>query len=112
MDDDALIAKVLADPSCPVEALEPETGRSWPRTRVELPSSMSSRAGETYLHVCRCQPSWARMRGESVWIQRPRPVELVARKWAWPAGREQGVAWVYLGQCGQCGHIYWAILTL
>lgn len=91
MIDDELMAAVWADPDCPVE-LSSE-GKPWPREKAT-----SVFKGEPWTFECRCRdrrPPVVRMQGRVWLVNEP--------------GRERSVL-VYLGQCGDCGRVYWSIV--
>lgn len=125
MTDDELMVAVWADPDCPVQQVDPESwdGREgaipWPRERIAIPARSDHAArGYTWHHRCRCRSTgsghdWADP-DDAGPIRPTRPtraaiVTLHGRLWVENSATPQ-TSIVYLGQCADCGRIYWAIV--
>ena len=91
MTDDDLMTAVWADPDCPVEIAS--EGRPWPRERVK-----SVFRGEPWTFECRCRGG-----------KRPPVVRMQSRVWLINDPDAPESVLVYLGQCQDCGRIYWEI---
>jgi hypothetical protein len=104
--DDQLMAVVWADPDCPVELADPDAFAAhgpipWPRERIEVPDD--NKGDEVYYHLCR-RHGQGRPGNKFM-------LTIVAMPWrVWVVNRpgEPSAVRVYLGQCEDCGRIYWA----
>jgi hypothetical protein len=118
MTDDAIMDFVWNAPDCPVKLTAPDSEYPWgpevpwPRVRIAGPTAPSP----SFLHVCPCRngrPPVVIDEDDMPMVLRPATVELarhvVALAGSGNPGPPQKVA-VYLGQCGDCGRIYWALV--
>lgn len=118
MTDDQIMAHVWAHHNCPVRLTVPNAEYPWgppiprPRERVEVPAD----AGNIWRYSCSCRGAGSirAIAGIDDLSMRLRPaiVELTGRRWALFGPEDQPArdVVVYLGQCQDCGRIYWGLV--
>lgn len=109
MTESELMSAVWADPDCPVELADPDSLDEssqpipWPREQIEIPADQL--AEEVYYHLCRRH---GQDRPDTRFM-----LSIVAVPWrVWVVNQpgNPSAVRVYLGQCDDCGRIYWAIV--
>jgi hypothetical protein len=104
--DEEILEKALAiDPRI-------RDSENWPRERVE---AVADRSSDSYLYFCRCRPQrLLEAIGPGVDYPEHWPSPTIVKLWGHGyAGRTAEGDWsvhVYLGQCPDCGRIYWGLV--
>ena len=111
-----LMGRVWAMPDLPVKLTAPNSGYpwgfpvSWPRERIDAPQGRPA----SFLHLCPCRSGNVRAIVDEDDFPMPLRspiVELTGRRLALSGAEDQPArtAMVYLGQCQDCGRIYWSV---